>query len=146
MVDLVEVQIDTQSLLQRVKSPNAGATVLFVGTTRRYTNNRETKSLDYECYEQMARRQLQQLETTARSNWELCDCCIVHRLGNVPIGEASVAVAVSSAHRKCAFEAGEWLIDELKKSVPIWKKERWADGTSEWVHPGVDTPAGERVE
>jgi molybdopterin synthase catalytic subunit len=64
-------------------------------------------------------------------------CAIVHRLGRVEVGEASVAVAVSAAHRQPAFEAGQWLIDSLKESAPIWKRELWADGTSEWVHPGV---------
>ncbi|HQU47368.1 MAG TPA: molybdenum cofactor biosynthesis protein MoaE, partial [Pirellulales bacterium] len=67
----------------------------------------------------------------------LVECALVHRLGHLKIGEASVAAAVSSPHRQAAFEAGQWLIDTLKQSVPIWKKENWADGTHEWVHPGV---------
>ena len=63
---------------------------------------------------------------------------VVHRLGHLEIGEVSVAIAVSSAHREAAFEAGKWLIDRIKEVVPIWKKENWADGTCEWVHPGLD--------
>ncbi len=64
----------------------------------------------------------------------------MHRVGHVPLGEASVAVAVSTPHRQAAFEAGQWLIDTLKQVVPIWKKENWADGNSEWVHPGLSAP------
>ena len=74
--------------------------------------------------------------------WPLVECAIVHRLGHVELGEASVAIAVSSAHRDVAFAAGKWLIDTLKVVVPIWKKENWADGTTEWVHPGF-TPGRE---
>jgi molybdopterin synthase catalytic subunit len=85
----------------------------------------------------MARQTLADLETEARGRWPLVECVVVHRLGPVALGEASVAIAVSSAHREAAFEAGRWLIDRIKEVVPIWKKENWADGTSEWVHPGL---------
>jgi molybdopterin synthase catalytic subunit len=84
----------------------------------------------------MAEKKLAELEATARQRWPILECAIVHRLGRVEIGEASVAIAVSSAHRQPAFEAGQWLIDTLKETVPIWKCEHWADGTTEWVHPG----------
>ena len=137
MVELVDDPIDAQVVLDRVRHPHAGATVLFLGSTRQVTDNRETVTLDYEGYEPMALAQLQRLEAAAQERWDLRGCSIVHRLGNVPIGEVSVAVAVSAVHRQAAFEAGQWIIDELKKSVPIWKKESWADGTSEWVHPGL---------
>jgi molybdopterin synthase catalytic subunit len=83
----------------------------------------------------MAERKLAELESEAKNRWPILDCAIVHRLGRVEVGEASVAVAVSSAHRQAAFEAGQWLIDTLKQVVPIWKCEHWADGTTEWVHP-----------
>jgi len=138
MIELVTEPIDTASVLERVTSPLAGAVVLFLGTTREVTGDRHTNSLDYECYPEMARRKLEELEDEARRRWELVGCAIVHRLGRLEIGEASVAVAVSSAHRQATFAAGEWLIDTLKQCVPIWKKENWADGTSEWVHPGVE--------
>ncbi len=88
----------------------------------------------------MARDKLAELEAEARSRWPIEECAIVHRVGHVPIGEASVAIAVSTAHRQPAFEAGQWLIDTLKEVVPIWKKENWADGASQWVHPGFDSP------
>jgi molybdopterin synthase catalytic subunit len=85
----------------------------------------------------MARRELEELETEARCRWPLIQCALVHRLGQMLPGEASVAVAVSSPHRQQAFEAGKWLIDTLKAVVPIWKRENWTDGTYEWVHPGM---------
>ena len=74
------------------------------------------------------------------SQWPLVQCAMVHRIGPVGLGEASVAIAVSAAHRREAFEAGQWLIDTLKETVPIWKKENWADGSSEWVHPLPPSP------
>ncbi len=136
MIKLVSSQIDVPSLLAHVQSSLAGAVVLFLGTTRELTEGRRTASLDYECYPEMAERKLSELEATARERWQMTECAIVHRLGPVPIGEASVAIAVSSPHRQAAFEAGQWLIDTLKQVVPIWKREHWADGTTEWVHPG----------
>ncbi|OYV86643.1 MAG: molybdopterin converting factor [Planctomycetia bacterium 21-64-5] len=137
MVALTNEPIDAAKVLEQVESPLAGAVVLFLGTTREFTGSRRTESLDYECYPEMAVRKLAELELAARQRWPLVECALVHRLGHLKIGEASVAAAVSSPHRQAAFEAGQWLIDTLKQSVPIWKKENWADGTHEWVHPGV---------
>jgi molybdopterin synthase catalytic subunit len=111
-----------------------------LGTTRQFTAGRETMSLDYECYADMARAKLAELEAEARRRWQLVKCAIVHRVGHLEIGEASVAVAVSTAHRQAAFEAGQWLIDTLKQVVPIWKQENWNDGTTQWVHPGLEVP------
>jgi molybdopterin synthase catalytic subunit len=124
-------------LLERAASPAAGAIVLFLGTTRKVTDGRQTVALDYEAYRVMAEQKLAELEAAARERWPLVECLIEHRLGRVPAGEASVAIAVSAPHRREAFAAGEWLIDTLKKEVPIWKREQWSDGTTEWVHPGI---------
>ena len=135
MVELTNEAIDVAKLLSDVGSTRAGAVLLFLGTTREFTHGKQTTTLDYEAYNEMAEKKLAQLEATARERWQLVDCGIAHRLGNVPLGEASVAIAVSSSHRSTAFEAGRWLIDTLKAEVPIWKCEHWADGTSEWVHP-----------
>lgn len=137
MIQLTHEPIDTAVLLEHVGSNLAGAVVLFLGTTRELTGDRRTLSLDYECYEEMAEKKLAELEAEARQRWPIVECAIVHRLGHLPLGEASVAIAVSSPHRQDAFEAGKWLIDTLKEVVPIWKKENWADGTTEWVHPGL---------
>jgi molybdopterin synthase catalytic subunit len=135
MIQLTREKIDSESLVRQAQSPASGAVLLFLGCTRQHTAGRETTELVYDAYAEMAELELATLETKARERWELSECLIVHRLGLVPLGEASVAIVVASLHRKAAFEAGEWLIDTLKVRVPIWKQEHWADGTSEWVHP-----------
>jgi molybdopterin synthase catalytic subunit len=137
MIALTHEPIDTAAVLAQVASNDAGAVVLFLGTTREFTRGRQTASLDYECYPEMAEKKLAELATEARRRWPLVGCAIVHRLGHLGLGEASIAIAVSSPHRRVAFEAGQWLIDTIKEVVPIWKQENWADGTSEWVHPGM---------
>jgi molybdopterin synthase catalytic subunit len=138
MVSLTDKPIDTAAILAQVASHDAGAVVLFLGTTREFTNGRRTVSLDYECYPAMAENKLAELEADARRRWPIIGCSIVHRLGRLELGEASIAIAVSSPHRADAFAAGQWLIDTIKQDVPIWKQEHWADGTSEWVHPGLN--------
>jgi molybdopterin synthase catalytic subunit len=138
MIELTLAPLDVPAVLRAVESPAAGAVVLFLGATRGITDGRETTALDYECYPQMAEAKLTELVAEARDRWPLVACAIVHRLGRLEVGEVSVAVAVSAAHRRPAFEAGQWLIDTLKQGVPIWKREQWADGSSEWVHPLVE--------
>jgi molybdopterin synthase catalytic subunit len=138
MISLTPQPIDPADVLAQVASHDAGAVVLFLGTTREFTRGRRTASLDYECYPEMAESKLAELEAEARSRWPLTGCSIVHRLGHLALGEASIAIAVSSPHRHDAFAAGQWLIDTIKEVVPIWKQENWADGTSEWVHPGIE--------
>jgi molybdopterin synthase catalytic subunit len=135
MIELTREPIDTAALLAQAASPEAGAVVLFLGTTREMTAGRRTVSLDYEAYDEMAEQKLTELEAEARRRWPLVECSIVHRLGRVPLADASVAIVVSTPHRADAFAAGQWLIDTLKRDVPIWKQEHWTDGTSEWVHP-----------
>lgn len=139
MISLTQSPIDPSAILAQVASNDAGAVVLFLGTTREFTKGRQTESLDYECYPQMAEAKLAELEAQAREKWPLVHVSIVHRLGHLELGEASIAIAVSSPHRQAAFEAGKWLIDTIKEDVPIWKQENWADGTSEWVHPGISS-------
>lgn len=141
MIQLTDREIDTAVVLRQVQSNDAGAVVLFLGTTRQFTKGRQTSSLDYECYPEMAEKKLAELESEARRRWPIVECSIVHRLGHIELGEASIAIAVSSPHRQDAFEAGKWLIDTIKEVVPIWKKENWADGTCEWVHPGIEPAA-----
>ena len=140
MIRLTDQTIDTASLLATASRPEAGAVLLFLGITREWTDDRRTVALDYEAYAPMAGQKLAELEAEARRRWPLAECLIVHRVGNVAASEASVAIVVSSAHRHDAFAAGEWLIDTLKESVPIWKCEEYEDGAIEWVHPGVDLP------
>jgi molybdopterin synthase catalytic subunit len=138
MIELTTGPVDPQALLARVSSPAAGAIVLFMGTVREMTDGRRTARLEYEAYGPMAEKKLAELAAEAHVRWPLVGCGIVHRLGRLELGEVSVAVAVSSPHRADAFEAGQWLIDTIKQVVPIWKKELWADGASEWVHPGLE--------
>ena len=135
MISLTNDPIDYHALTESVRSTQSGAVVLFLGTVRELTDGRRTLALDYEGYPQMAEAKLAELEAAARSKWPIDRVSIVHRLGRLELGDISVAVAVSCPHRKAAFEAGQFLIDELKVSVPIWKQENWSDGTTEWVHP-----------
>ena len=138
MIQLTDKPIDVAAVLDTARSPVAGAVVLFLGTVREITAGRETDSLDYECYPAMAENKLAELEAQAREKWPLTACNIVHRLGHLAAGEISVAIAAAAPHRREAFQAAQWLIDRIKEVVPIWKKENYADGTDDWVHPGVD--------
>ncbi len=142
MIELTDEAIDCGEVLRQVQSRAAGAIVLFVGSTREFTQARQTLSLEYEAYREMAHAKLEELAGEARRRWTLTEVSIVHRLGLVPVGETSIAIAVSAPHRDAAFAAGKWLIDTIKVVVPIWKKENWSDGNSQWVHPGIG-PGGE---
>ncbi|RCS54513.1 molybdenum cofactor biosynthesis protein MoaE [Bremerella cremea] len=137
MIELTEAPIDAEQIRLAVSSPQCGAIVLFLGTTRQFTDAKETLTLTYTAYAPMAQSQMEKLAAQAQARWPVEKCAIVHRLGEVPIGEASVAVAVSSPHRRDAFEAASWLMDRLKELVPVWKKEHWAQGGTDWVHPGL---------
>ena len=137
MVEITEAPIDFTAVAERVRSDLAGAVCVFLGTVREMTGERRTASLEYEAYPVMAARKMEELESEARRRWPVIEVALVHRVGHLDLGEISVAVAVSTAHRGHAFEACRWLIDTLKEVVPIWKKELWADGTEEWVHPGL---------
>jgi molybdopterin synthase catalytic subunit len=138
VIRLTHNPIDTQTALTQVQSTQAGAVVLFLGTAREFTLGRQTIGLMYEGYVEMAERKLAELESQARERWPVIECVLIHRLGAVELGEASVLVAVSTPHRRDAFEAAEWLMDTIKREVPIWKQEHWADGTIDWVHPGCE--------
>ena len=134
MVRLVRAPIDLAAL--HVTAPADGALCLFVGVVRDHHDGRSVSRLEYEAYEEMALAELQKLEQEVRRRWRLGDLRIVHRLGPLEVGEASVAVAVASAHRAEAFEACRYAIDTLKRTVPIWKKEFYADGSA-WIEgPG----------
>lgn len=138
MIEIIETPIDQAALIERVRDHRAGAVCLFLGTVREFTGEHRTSSLDYEAYPEMARAKMAELEVEARRRWPIIEAALVHRVGHLDLGEVSVAVAVSCPHRRQAFEACQWLIDTLKEVVPIWKKETWADGREEWVHPGLN--------
>jgi len=131
-VELVERAIDVNALLERVKHPQAGGIVLFLGTVRDNDRGRHVKFLEYEAYQPMALKEMNRVVEEARRRWPLLGIAIVHRLGHLEVGDISVAIAVSSGHRKEAFEAGRYAIDTLKQTVPIWKKEVWDSGEA-WI-------------
>ena len=138
MTRLTRNPIDYHGLTEQVRRNNCGAVVVFLGTVRDLTGERVTVALDYEAYADMAEKKMAEIEADTRSRWPIGDMALVHRLGRLDVGEISVAVAVSCPHRAEAFEACRHAIDRLKELVPIWKKENWADGSTEWVHPGAD--------
>ncbi len=115
--------------------PEVGGIDVFIGTTRQWTEGKETHRLEYEAYTPMAKLEIERLIQSAVERWEIERVYVSHRLGLVPVAEASVIIGVAAAHRDAAFIACRFLIDSLKKTVPIWKKEYYADGTSEWVDP-----------
>ncbi len=135
MVQLTHDPIDYHTLTEQVRRADCGGVVTFLGTVRDLTEGRTTAALDYEAYPAMAEKKLADIERETRDRWPVGEVMIVHRLGHLEVGEVSVAVAVSCPHRAQAFEACRYVINRLKETVPIWKKENWADGTSEWVHP-----------
>jgi molybdopterin synthase catalytic subunit len=137
MIEIIEGPIDHASLTDRVRCNRAGAVCTFLGTVREITGTRQTLWLDYEAYPEMALKKMQGLEEEARGRWPIIDLAMVHRVGRLDLGEISIVIAVSCPHRHDAFDACRWLIDTFKEVVPIWKRESWADGTEEWVHPGM---------
>lgn len=132
MIEITEYPIDIPKLLGHVSHPAVGGEVLFVGTTRNHSHGKEVLWLEYQTYLPMAVKTMTQIADEAAARWKLQAIAIVHRIGKVGIGEASIVIAVSSAHRNEAFEACRFAIDTLKKIVPIWKKEIYADGQV-WV-------------
>lgn len=121
--------IETEQILERLKHGEDGAALVFEGVVRSQTRGRRTLYLDYEAYEEMALQEMEALAVNALEDFQIRDVALVHRLGRLEIGETSVLVAVASAHRAAAFEACRWLIDTLKRKVPIWKKEYFEDGS-----------------
>lgn len=125
---IVHAPIDTATVLRDLKQGEDGAAVVFEGVVRNHTRGRRTLYLDYEAYEVMALQQMERLAAQALQQFQVRDVALVHRLGRLQISEISVLIAVASAHRAPAFEACRWLIDTLKRTVPIWKKEYFEDG------------------
>jgi molybdopterin synthase catalytic subunit len=132
--------IDLNELVRFVIDPEAGAVATFIGTTRNNNEGRKVIGLDYEAYPEMAEKELRRIGEDAKRNWPICRMAITHRLGPVQIGEASVIIAVSSAHRDAAFAACRFAIEEIKKTVPIWKKEVF-EGGEVWI----GTQTGQRL-
>jgi molybdopterin synthase catalytic subunit len=128
VVFITRDRIDAEQLVSALKQGEDGAVTVFDGIVRNNTRGRRTLYLDYEAYEEMALRQMQELADKALADFKIRQVAIVHRLGRLEIGETSVLIAVASAHRGATFDACRWIIDTLKKTVPIWKKEHFEDG------------------
>ena len=132
LCEITQTSINMQELTDFVADPAAGAMATFVGTTRNTNDGRLVTRLEYECYPGMAEKEMKKIAVEVLQRWPLKKIAMVHRLGRVDIGEASVAIAVSSGHRHAAFEACHYAINQLKETVPIWKKELY-EGGELWI-------------
>jgi len=135
MFRLTREPIDIQEIVERIQKPEDGAVVVFDGVVRDHSKNKSVRYLEYDAYESMAIRKLEEVGMRARSGYAIRDIAIVHRLGHLDVGECSVAIVVASAHRGPAFEACRFAIDTIKEIVPIWKKEFYEDGEV-WIEGG----------
>jgi molybdopterin synthase catalytic subunit len=135
---LTQDPIDMRELTDFVVDPSAGAMTTFVGTTRNTNDGRQVVRLEYECYPGMAEKEMVKIATEVLTRWPIVKIAMIHRLGRVDIGEASVAIAVSSGHRHAAFEACHYAINQLKETVPIWKKELY-EGGELWIGSQTST-------
>ena len=130
--EITDVPIQVDAVTEKVTSRNAGAITVFIGTVREMTKGKKTLSLQYEAYPPMAIKMFEQIEAEMLEKWPETKVAITHRVGKLDISDVAVVIAVSSPHRKIAYEANEFAIDRIKQIVPIWKKEHWEDGT-EWI-------------
>jgi len=136
MIKILDRAIDTQEVINNVAADAAGAVNTFIGTVRNNTANKNVQRLEFESFDAMAIKEIQKIITTASEKWGVCKASVYHRKGVLAIGEIAVVIAVSTPHRKNGFKACEYIIDTLKETVPIWKKEVFDDGEV-WVaaHP-----------
>jgi molybdopterin synthase catalytic subunit len=125
--------IDPEAALRSVRDSSAGGTVMFLGTIRNRNEGKKVTGLRYEVYREMAEKRMAEIEKRVRARWPVRKILMVHRYGNLRVGEVSVAVVVSSEHRAEAFEACRYAIDTIKRSTPIWKKEKLAGGRESWT-------------
>ncbi len=130
---LTDEPLDIQGAFDFLRTEHTGALNVFVGTTRSRTGERQTERLSYEAHIPMALHEMEKLAQQVMKQWPVHRVCLLHRLGEVPAGEASVITGVATPHRAESFAACRWLIDTLKRQVPIWKKEIYTDGSQEWV-------------
>ncbi len=132
---VVTEPIDAAAVLREVESPGHGASILFIGTVREVNDGKRVAGMDYSAYVAMAEREMASIATEAAERFSGSFVVIVHRIGELAIGEASVAIATSHAHRDEAYSASRYAIEQLKTRVPIWKREHYTDGTREWIDP-----------
>jgi molybdopterin synthase catalytic subunit len=137
---LVDQPIDVGGLIGAVSRPANGAILLFLGLVRDVNQGRAVTGIEYSAYEAMAARELQAIVDEAGDRFDVDDLVVEHRLGQLRIEEASVAIAVAHAHRAEVYDVSRWVIEELKRRVPIWKREHYVDGAREWVDAGTGAP------
>ena len=125
---LVRNSIEVQPIIDAIQKPEDGALVIFKGVVRNNANEKNVRFLEYEAYESMALKKIEEIGSQARKDFDIRDIAIVHRLGHMEIGECSIVIVVASAHRSPAFDACRYSIDTIKQIVPIWKKEFYEDG------------------
>ena len=136
---IVQRPIDAQGLVAEVARTANGATILFLGTVRDVNDRRAVSGIEYAAYESMAARELDAIASEASSRFGTDDIVVEHRIGQLGLGDVSVAIAVAHPHRAEAYDASRYVIEELKRRVPIWKREEYVDGTREWVDPTART-------
>jgi molybdopterin synthase catalytic subunit len=142
LASLVRSPIDPVAVIRMVSNPGNGAVLLFLGAVRQVNDGRNVTGIDYAAYEAMARRELEAIVTEASTKFDTADVIVQHRLGELGVEDVSVAIAVGHAHRDAAYAASRFVIEELKRRVPIWKREHYVDGTREWVDPAGRASAG----
>jgi len=134
-IEITNQPLDPPAVAARVRQDSDGAVLVFEGVTRDHNLGRRVLHLEYEAYRPMADEKMREIVAEMSQQWDIDRVAVAHRVGRVDIGECSLVVAVSATHRRPAFESALHFVDRLKEIVPIWKKENWADGTSQWVHP-----------
>jgi len=139
MTHLVTQRLRVDALLAEVQGPERGGTCVFLGTVR---SEEDVTGIEYSAYDQMAIAEIERMLGEARERWPETLVALQHRLGLIPVGEASIAIAAAAPHRDAAFAACRYIIEEVKKRLPIWKKELHADGSATWVDPSGKTVAG----
>lgn len=138
---IVDREIDMGALIGELKSSDVGAISVFIGTVRDLSDGRSVERLEYDAYRAMAEAELAEIVQEAGNRFEISSLIAEHRIGELSVGDVSVAIASAHAHRAAAIEATRFVIEEIKKRVPIWKREHFVDGTREWVDPTAHTEA-----
>lgn len=142
LASLVRAPIDPMEVVHAASSPRNGAVLLFLGAVRQVNEGRDVTGIDYAAYEAMAQRELETIVEEGAAQFATRDIAVQHRLGELAVEDISVAIAVGHAHRDAAYAASRWVIEELKRRVPIWKREHYTDGTREWIDPTGHASAG----
>lgn len=142
LASLVRAPIDPMAVIRSVSNPANGAVLLFLGAVRQVNDGRGVTGIEYAAYEAMAQRELEAIVSEASAKFADTDVAVQHRLGELGVEDVSVAIAIGHAHRDTAYAASRFVIEELKRRVPIWKREHYTDGSREWVDPTGRASAG----